>query len=138
SVGPWVVGLLTAALGIAVLLRERGSKVSQALGLLTSTLTIRLLGIGVLYSTRHEAVGLWWVKVEHLGVVFIPTAVLIFTLTIVQQLEAFRVVVWGSLAASGWFYLSVLSTDRFISGLYRYDWGYYPRYGLLGLPFLVF
>src|SRR5262249_14601942 len=90
SVGPWVAGLMTAALGIAVLLRERGSKVSQALGLLTASLIVWLLCIGALYSTRHQAVGLWWVKVEHLGVVFIPTAVLIFTLTIVQQLEAFR------------------------------------------------
>jgi len=138
SVGPWVAGLLTAALGIAVILRERGSKVSQALGLLTTSLAVWLLCIGVLYSTRHQPVGLWWVKVEHLGVVFIPTSVIIFSLTIVQRVQAFRLVVWGSLAVSGWFYLSILSTDRFIPGLYRYDWGYYPRYGPLGLPFLVF
>ena len=138
SVGPWVAGLLTAALGIAVLLRERGSKVSQALALLTTTLAVWLLCIGALYSTRDQVLGLWWVKVEHLGVVFIPTAVLIFTLTIVQRVHAFRVFVWGSLAVSGGFGLSVLLTERLISGLYRYSWGHYPRYGPLGLPFLAF
>ncbi len=138
SIGPWVAGLLTAALGIAVLLRERGSKVSQALGLLTTSLAVWLLCIGALYSTRDQALGLWWVKVEHLGVVFIPTAVLIFILTIVQRAQAFRVLVWSSLAVSSGFYLSILSTERFISGLHRYHWGDYPRYGPLGLPFLAF
>ena len=138
SVGPWVAGLLTAALGIAVLLRERGSKVSQALGLLTTSLAVWLLCIGALYSVRDEALGLWWVKVEHLGVVLIPTAVLIFTLTIVQRVRAFRVLVWGSLALSGLFYIGIVSTDHFIPGLYRYSWGNYPRYGPLGSLFLVF
>jgi hypothetical protein len=85
-----------------------------------------------------SGLGLWWVKVEHLGVVFIPTAVLIFTLAIVQRVQQFRVVLWGSLAVSGWFYLSILSSDHFIAGLYRYDWGYDPRDGPLGLPFRVF
>jgi PAS domain S-box-containing protein len=138
SLGPWIAGLLTAALGIAVLLRERGSKLSQALALLTTSLAVWLLCIGALYSTRHQGLGLWWVKVEHLGVVFIPTAVFILTLTIVQRVQAFRVLVWGSLAVSAGFYLSILSTERFISGLYRYNWGDYPRYGPLGLPFLAF
>ena len=36
SIGPWVVGTLTAVLGIVLLLRERGSNVSLALCLLVA------------------------------------------------------------------------------------------------------
>jgi PAS domain S-box-containing protein len=36
------------------------------------------------------------------------------------------------------FFCSILASDHFITGVHRYAWGYYPRYGLLSLPFLVF
>jgi len=138
SVGPWLVGLLIGALGTTLLIRERGSKVSLALWLFTTSLAVWLLCVGVLYSTLHESLALWWAKATLLGVVFIPTTILAFTLTVVQRLDQFRAVVWGSLAASGFFGITVLATDHFIAGLYRYQWGYYPRYGPLGLPFLLF
>jgi len=138
SVGPWFVGVLIAALGIAVLFRERGSKVSLALCLLTTSVAIWLLSIGAVYATLHEPLALWWVKAQHLGVAFIPSLVLLFTLVILQRLEEFRAVAWGSLLISGLFYGSILATDWFIAGLYRYPWGYYPRYGPLSVAFLVF
>ncbi len=138
SIGPWVAGMLIAALGITALVRDRGSPVSRALCLLATSVSVWLLSSGVLYSTLDEPHALLWAKVAHLGVVFIPSTVFMFTLTIVRRLREFRVVAWGSLAVSGAFYVSLLGTDRFISGLYRYRWGYYSRYGPLGVPFLVF
>lgn len=138
SAGPWVVGLLIAILGIVALLRERGSKVSLAFCALTMSVAIWLLGAGLVYLSLHEPLALWWAKVEHLGVVAIPSLVFLFTLAIVQRLHAFRAVAWGSLALSGLFYYSILASDRFITGVNHYAWGYYPRYGPLSLPFLVF
>jgi PAS domain S-box-containing protein len=138
SIGPWVVGMLIAALGIAALFRERGSTVSLALCTLAMSVSVWLLSSGILYSALDEPRALFWAKAAHLGVVFIPSTVFIFTLTIVQRLREFRVVAWGSLAVSGVFYISILATDRFISGLYRYRWGYYSHYGPLSVPFLVF
>ena len=138
SVGPWVGGVLIAVLGVAVLVRERGSRVSLALCLLALSCAIWLLSAGTLYSTLHEPLALWWAKAEHFGVVFIPSLLLIFTLAFVQRVHEFRAVAWGSLVVSGLLYVSVLATDRFITGVYHYAWGYYPRYGPLSLPFLVF
>jgi PAS domain S-box-containing protein len=138
SVGPWVVGVLTATLGITVLFRERGSRVSLALCLLTMSVAVWLLSIGTVYATLHEPLALWWVRTEHVGVTFIPSLVLLFTLVILQRLEEFRAVAWGSLVISGLFYGSILATDWFITGLYRYPWGYYSRYGPLSVAFLVF
>src|SRR6266571_2371816 len=100
SVGPWVVGSLIAILGIVTLIRERGSKVSVAFYGLTMSVAIWLLFVGVLYSTLDEPLALWWAKVEHLGVVVIPSLVLLFTLAIVQRVHEFRAMAWGSLALS--------------------------------------
>ena len=138
AAGPWVVGLLTAILGIVALLRERGSKVSLAFCGLTMSVASWLLSAGVIYFTLNEPVALWWAKVEHLGVVVIPTLVFLFTLAIVQRLDEFRAMAWGCLALSGLFYCSILASDRFITGMNHYAWGYYPRYGPLSVPFLVF
>ncbi|PYM05973.1 MAG: hypothetical protein DMD82_09710 [Candidatus Rokuibacteriota bacterium] len=137
SAGPWVVAILIAILGIAALVRERGSKVSLAFCALTMSVAIWLLSAGALYSTLDEPLALWWAKVEHLGVVVIPSLVLLFTLAIVQRVHELRAIAWGSLALSGLFYSSILASDRFIAGLYHYPWGYYARYGPLTLPFLV-
>ena len=138
SVGPWVVGGLIAILGIVALLRERGSKVSLAFFGLTMSVAIWLFSAGVLYSALDEPLALRWAKVEHLGVVVIPSLVLLFTLAIVQRVYEFRAIAWGSLALSGLFYCSILLSNHFITGVYHYAWGYYPRYGPLSLPFLVF
>ena len=138
AAGPWLVGLLIVTLGIVALLRERGSKVSLAFGALTMSVALWLLSAGVLYFTLNEPVALWWAKVEHLGVVIIPSLVFLFTLAIVQRVHEFRAMAWGSLALSGLFYCSILASDRFITGMYHYAWGYYPGYGPLSVPFLVF
>ncbi|TLY22823.1 MAG: PAS domain S-box protein [Nitrospirae bacterium] len=138
SVGPWVVGGLIAILGIVALLRERGSKVSLAFFGLTMSVAIWLFSAGVLYSALDEPLALRWAKVEHLGVVVIPSLVLLFTLAIVQRVYEFRAIAWGSLALSGLFYCSILLSNHFITGVYHYAWGYYPRYGPLSLPFLLF
>src|SRR2546427_2616446 len=54
AVGPWVVGILIAILGIVALLRERGSKVSLAFCALTMSVAIWLFSAGVLYSTLED------------------------------------------------------------------------------------
>jgi hypothetical protein len=59
-------------------------------------------------------------------------------LTITQRLHRFRIWVWGSIALSVLFYLSIILTNEFITGVRRYFWGYYAQCGVLSLPFLVF
>jgi PAS domain-containing protein len=72
------------------------------------------------------------------GVVLVPSSVYIFTLAITQRLHQFRIWAWSSVALSVLFYLSIILTDEFITGVRRYFWGYYAQYGILSIPFLVF
>lgn len=139
AVGPWVVGILIAGLGIAVLARERASKVSSAFCLLTMSVAIWLLSVGGVYSALRESVALWWVKAEHLGVAFIPSTLFLLALILVQRLHQFRFFAWGSLILSSLFYFAVIFTDQFVVGLYQYSWGFYARYGgPLSYLFLIF
>jgi diguanylate cyclase (GGDEF)-like protein/PAS domain S-box-containing protein len=134
----FVVGALTAALGLAVLVRERASRISWAFAGLTSSAAIWLLGIAANYIAPSEADARAWVTLEHIGVVLIPSTILIFSLAIVRRLSQFRFLAVAALVSSALFYVSVIATDQFVTGVHRYDWGYYPLYGPLTLPFLVF
>src|SRR5206468_2266042 len=103
SIGPWAVGVLVVLLGIAAFIRERGSTVSATLGLLTLSVSIWLLCSAMLYSTRLEPLALWWARAAHVGIVFIPSLVLTFTLTIVQRGRELWAFAAGSLALSALF-----------------------------------
>jgi PAS domain S-box-containing protein len=61
-----------------------------------------------------------------------------FTVALLRLQRRFRRSVWGGCILSGIFLTVTLQTDGLVSGLYHYGWGYYPRYGWVGGPFLVF
>lgn len=138
AVPPLVVGVLIASLGMVALIRERGTRVSALFSLLTTSTAVWLLTFTAIYSTPHQSLALWWTDIEHLGVVFIPSTAYLFTLVAVDRFREFRVFAWGGVALSGLFYLGILSTDWFVADMRRYPWGYYPQYGPLSIPFLVF
>jgi PAS domain S-box-containing protein len=133
-----IVGTLLGALGIIVLAKERGSPVGLTFAFMTSSAALWLLASAAIYSTPFEPIAQAWTKVQMIGVVLIPSSVYIFTLTITQRLHQFRIWAWSSVALSVLFYLSIILTDEFITGVRRSFWGYSPQYGLLSIPFLVF
>src|SRR3954451_10686500 len=133
-----LIGALMAGWGIVVAVGERGSRVSLAFALLTTSIALWLLGFTAIYSTPLEPVALQWARLVQIPVIAIPNAVLVFALAIVRRFREFRGWVWAGVAFSLVTCLGVLLTDRFVSGVYAYVWGYYPRYGPLSFPFLVF
>jgi len=135
---PFIVGSCTLLLGIFVVLRERISRVSLAFLWLTVAGSVWLMSVAAIYSANSKALALLWARIEHVGVVFIPSALLYFTLLVVRRLERYRTLAHFSLAVSGAFALTVLFTNNFITGFVNYPWGPYPQLGFLGAAFLVF
>jgi hypothetical protein len=131
-----IVGTLLGALGIVVLAKERGSHVGLTFAFMTSSAALWLLASVAIYSVSFEQEAQVWTKVQMIGVVLIPSSIYIFTLTITQRLYQFRIWAWSSVVLSALFYLSIILTDEFITGLRRSFWGYSPQYGLLSVPFL--
>lgn len=125
---PLLVGLLTAALGVVVVFRERRSSLSLAFFIMTSVASVRLLSYFPIYSTTHEQAALWWARFENAAVILIPSSVYLFTLALVNRLKTFRWAVFGSLMISTLFLVINVSSDDFVEGTYVYPWGFYARY----------
>jgi len=125
-------------LGVAVLIRERVSRLSVLFFLITLSMYLWLFAFSWMYSATDEGVALWWAKFAYLGVPFIPSSIYHFTVTVLESYEQRKRLVWLSWLLSLFFSASILSTDALIKALYQYWWGYYPRYGWLSIPYLTF
>ena len=138
ALAPLVVGVLTTLLGIIVLLRERLSLVSVVFCVMTSLGAAWLLSYVGIYSADSVLLATRWAKIENVAVVLIPSAVTFFTLAVTDRFRQFQAFAWFSLLISSLFVLGVVWTNGFVSGVYRYPWGSFPRYGILSIPFLIF
>lgn len=133
--------LTTAAiflLGIVVLTRERGGRVGWLFFVFTLSISVWLLSFSWMYCASGEHVALWWAKTAYLGVAFIPSAVYHFSLAVLRIDQDHRKSERFCWALSGLFCATILNTDALITGLYHYWWGYYPKYGWLGIPFITY
>lgn len=135
---PLVVGLMTAVLGWAVFIRERKSATNLAFINITTAVSVWLLIYVAIYSTRDEAAALWWCRLENVAVIFIPASVYLFTQTVVGKSQRSAALAGGIFAATFLFLTLNVFTPLFVAGLYRYPWGYYARYGVGGILFLIF
>jgi diguanylate cyclase (GGDEF)-like protein/PAS domain S-box-containing protein len=133
-----VVGGLGVIYALAIFSREGASTVGRAFLLMVLVTDTWLLSFAAIYSTNNAAVAFFWVRVEHIGVMSIPAAVLLFTAAVTGRLRTLWPVVLAAAAISVISYAVVFSTDWFIVGMHHYYWGYYPIYGWPFLAFVAF
>ncbi|PJC48731.1 MAG: hypothetical protein CO035_01890 [Candidatus Omnitrophica bacterium CG_4_9_14_0_2_um_filter_42_8] len=95
------------------------------------------LGYAFMYSVKDENLALFWAKFTYIGVVFIPVFAYHFILIFlgVKNKKAITIIIY--LAAFIFMSLIFLNKD-FISGTYKYFWGYQTKVGYLHNVFLVF
>ena len=136
AIAPLIVGFLMLILGLVTLIRDRASKVSSSFFLVTLSIFVWLGSLPWLYSASSEHIALFWAKVEHIGVAFIPSFFFIFTLDIIQRYKKYRYFGWATLIISGGFCAGLFFTPDFINGVSSMPWGYYAQYGVFGY-FLV-
>ena len=130
------VGILL--LGLLVLFRERLTLVSMSFLLVTLSVFIWLFAFSWLYSSTNPYVADWWSRVAYLGVPFIAPATYQFTVVVLRRYRRYDKLVWLAWAITALFTLLAVRTDTVIDGVYHYWWGFYTRYGSLGMPFVVF
>ncbi len=138
ALAPVGVGFLVATLGVLVLLRERASSVSITFFGMALAGAVWMMSYGGIYCSLKPSLALEWAKIENVGVVFIPSLVYLFTLSVTGQLYRLRFSGVGSLLLSGLFAFTVVFTDLFVSGVWDFPWGHYARYGPWSLPFLAY
>ena len=123
---------------ISVLIRERGSAVSWSFVVMAAPFFLWFSAFTWLYCSTVESVALWWVNLAYLGIPWIPAAIYQFMVGVLQIQKEWRKLVWANWAIGTSFFLALLTTNSMIAGLYEYPWGFYPRYGSLGMPFAIY
>lgn len=137
AIPPWVVGILTFALGLAVLIRERASWPSVAFCLMAASGSLWLFSYVGIYSAREDATALGWAKAQNVAVAFIPSLVYLFALTVAQRARRCLPRIGIGLFFSILFATTIVGTSWFVAGVHHYPWGAYARYGWLSVPFLI-
>ena len=135
---PLIVGFLMLILGLVTFIRDRASKVSSSFFLVTLSIFVWLGSLPWLYSASNEHVALFWAKIEHFGVAFIPSFFFIFTLDIIQRYKKYRFFSWATLVLSGGFCAGIVFSPYFIKGVTSMSWGYYAQYGTYGSFLIVY
>lgn len=132
------VGVSVLILGIAVMLQEKGSGISTVFFFLTATAASWLLGYSAVFSVLHPLLALVMTRMIHISVSFIPSLIFLFTSMILNRERAYRLPIAIGFLVSTFFALFSVASDYFVRGTYRYFWGPYAKFGVLGVPFLIF
>ena len=133
-----IVAFAAFCLGVFMLGRELDHRLRSAFFLLTSTISIWLFADSLMYASLDEATALAWAKVAYWGIAFIPAANYHFSAFILRDYEAVRSRVFAAWTVSAAFFALLFSTDLVFGTIYRYSWGWFPRYTATGIPFSLF
>lgn len=138
AVPTFLAGAATLLLGIGVIIRARGSLIGVSFFLLTGASCAGLLAFSFMYCAVSEAVALKWARIAYIAIPFIPPSIYQFTVAALKIYDRQKKAVALTWVLSAGFTFAVLRSDALIRDLDRYWWGYYPQYGWLSIPYLVF
>jgi two-component system sensor histidine kinase/response regulator len=138
SISPLIVGFLMLVLGIVTLIRDRDSKVSSSFFLVTFSIFVWLGSLPWLYTAPSEHEALFWARIAHFGVAFIPSFFFVFTLDIIGRYKKYRYFGWGTLVLSWFFCVGFVFTPYLVESVSLMPWGYYPKYGPYGFFLILY
>ena len=130
--------LAALSLGAAVVRRERFSRVSLLFLLVPLTIAMWLCCFSLMFCSQDEGTALAWARAAYLGIPFIPAAIYSFTVAATGTGRKRRPVVAAIWLVSALASAVFVGTRAFLEGLYRYPWGFYPRFTRLGLAYVAF
>ncbi len=118
--------LVILALGVAVLARARGSRLSRHFSGTTFLVAGWLTCVAVMETSGNAAEALKWARAGSFFACLIPASVFHFSVVYAGRLPVFRV----ALIFSWLFSIAITilaTTPAFMPGVTRHPWGYYPR-----------
>jgi len=134
-----LVSTVIFAIGLFVFLQNRKSVVNISFFLICLCVNLWLYGICLVYASQDPVPALAIYKaVTFLGVVYVAPGVYCFSVLWLKLYERQKWFMRATLIGAGTFYLAGLLSPLSFSGVYRYYWGFYPRYGPLNYVFLGF
>ncbi len=123
-----IPALLIAATALVITLRhligERFSLAANALAFLGIVISSWLVSNFFTYSSKVEAVSIWWAKMSNIGISFIPSGIYYFAVVVLRIDKKHRATVWTGWVLSTLFSIAALKTNLIVKGVVHYTWGY--------------
>ncbi len=138
TIPPMIVGILMLVLGAVTLFKERASKVSSSFFMVTLSIFVWLGSLTLLYSSSSQHKALFWARIEHFGVAFVPSFFFLFTLHILRRLKKYKYFGWATIAISGMFCAGLVFSPYLIEGVSLMSWGYNVQYGPYGFCLIIY
>lgn len=138
AIPPLITAVATLFVGLFVILREKGSRVSILFLIYALTAFLWLFSYAMARFSPVEQVVFLWAKILHVGIALLPAALYHFTAVVLQTHEKRKRslrVVW---AAAMLFLALVLFTNALFEDFYYYHWGPYIKYKWSSIPFIVY
>jgi two-component system, NtrC family, sensor kinase len=135
SIPTLLTACLSLLLGLFILSKNSQSPLNRTFAV-WCFLTTYWQGIWtVLFNIHNLQVADRLARLGYSGIIFIPIVFFHFVVTFTNN-ERKRKVSYFFYILGGIFTISVWTTDTFVSGVYTYYWGFYPRVGLLHVFFV--
>ncbi len=129
--------MIILALGVAIVARARGSLISLCFLGMSVSAAAWLAAASAVYDSHDPVQAMVWARIAAFFSSLIPAATFHFAAVYVGKRRALR----GAIAFCWMFCLLVgiigVSTSLFVTGLWRYPWGYYPRSAIYNLSWIA-
>lgn len=137
SIPTFIAAVLFLYLGLFVFLKNPKSNLHAAFLFACLASALWQFAYSIAYSVGDYNLAFVVMKIGYVGVIFIPVAFYqFFYLLFEMKRKIDKVLLYLSYPLTIFFLFTLFATNNFISGLYTYFWGFYPKAGIIQ-PFLV-
>lgn len=137
SIPTLFTALLSFGLGVFILAKNANSRINLTFAgwcLLTCYWQVCWT---VLFNVEDQEIAVRIARLGYSGIIFIPIVFFHFVAEFVGSHRA-KPFVYFFYAVGLLFFLAIWSTNSFVSGTYRYSWGFYPKGGHVHIAYLLF
>ena len=133
---PWcVLSLALFGLAVAIWSRQRASRVAVLFCAMIAFVAIWFAAFALLFASTSPDDASEWARLALCAVAFLPAAVYEFTVTALRlERRKLANLLW---LMSALFAALIIFSRLLVTGIERYHWGWYPRFGILGIPFVA-
>jgi PAS domain S-box-containing protein len=135
---PWaVVGATLFVLAAVIWRRQRASRVAVLFCTMIVLVGVWFAGFTGMLAAREADVASMWARLALTGVCLLPAAIYDFTATALRLYAARTTFIRALWSVCVLLALVCAFSHGIVGSMVPHTWGWYPRFGWLGVPFLV-
>lgn len=133
------VSIAILLIGILIFFYNKNSAINRTIFIMDFLTFLWLYDYSIMYVAASYDLGLLYMKIGYIGVIFLPAIFYHFLSEFLgTKTDRTRMASISFYSISFIFTLLLYNTDLLISGLYEYQWGFYPRAGAIHPVFLIY